>query len=136
VRIRNQDEAIARYVALRGIPEGYSVTATCAMDLSLFLKDDECLWSVDLAPHDEAHRIVAGGYSRFIGPDGKVWTFPSNPNFYDRDIAVMALAGLYIDGVAGLVNPDALAKQVELIVMQRDEAIRALREAACRGELR
>jgi hypothetical protein len=67
---------------------------------------------------------------------GRCETFPDNPSFYDRHIAVMALAHLYIDGVADLVDPDALAKQVEFIVTQRDEAIRALPETARKGELR
>jgi hypothetical protein len=136
VRIRNKDEAIAAFSdsLSGGVPEGYSVIADCAMDLSFVLEDDTCLWSVGLAPDDEAHWIT-GGENSFMGPDGQLWTFPSNPR-YDRDIAVNALSHLYIEGVADRVDPASLAKQVKLITMKRDDAIYSLSDAARRGDLR
>jgi hypothetical protein len=48
----------------------------------------------------------------------------------------MALTHLYIEGVADLVDPDALAEQVKAITWQRDAAICALPDAARRGNLR
>jgi hypothetical protein len=105
VRIRSQEEAIAAYLATQSgvIPEGYSVTANCVMDLSFILEDGTCLWSVGLKP-DDTEGGVTGGYRTFIGPDGKLWRFPSSP-LCDRDIAVSALTHLYLEGVADLVDP-------------------------------
>ena len=108
--------------------------ADCVMDLSFILEDDTCLWSVGLAPDDEAHWLT-GGERSIIGPDGQLWTFPSNPR-YDRDIAVNALSHLYIEGVADRVDPASLAEQVNLITMQRDNAIYALPDAARWVDLR
>jgi hypothetical protein len=137
VRIRNEEEAIAAYMAScsDAIPDGHSVAARCDLGLSFILEDGTCLWHIVLVPDDEAHMIF-GGDSTFIGPDGKVWTFTANPNFYDHQIARMALAHLYIDGVADLVDAEALKERVEMIVTQRDGAIYALPDAARRGELR
>jgi hypothetical protein len=136
VRIRSQEEAIAAYLATQSgvIPEGYSVTANCVMDLSFILEDGTCLWSVGLKP-DDTEGGVTGGYRTFIGPDGKLWRFPSSP-LCDRDIAVSALTHLYLEGVADLVDSESLAEQVMLITGQRDGAIFALPDAARRGELR
>ena len=137
MRIRSEEDAIAAYVASLpgGIPEGYSVAASLVMDLSFILEDDTCLWHVGLVPDDEADSIIPGT-STIMGPDGKIWRFPYNPNFYDREIAEKALTHLYIEDVADLVDPDSLCEQVKLITSQRDQAIFALPEAARRGELR
>lgn len=137
MRIRSEEDAIAAYVASLsgGIPEGYSVAVSLAMDLSFILEDGTCLWHVGLVPDDEADSITPGT-STIMGPDGKVWRFPYNPNFYDREIVERALTHLYIENVADLVDPDSLCEQVKLITRQRDEAIFALPDAARRGELR
>ena len=136
MRIRNKEEAMAAFLASLsdGVPEGYSVVADCVMDLSFILEDDTCLWSVGLAPDDEAHWIT-GGERSIVGPDGQLWKFPANPR-YDCDIAVNALSRLYIEGVADCVDPASLARQVNIITSQRDSAIYALPDAARRGDLR
>ena len=81
------------------------------MDLSFILEDGTCLWHVGLVPDDEADSIFPGT-STIMGPDGKIWTFPYNPNFFDREIAERAPTHLYIEGVADLVDPDSLCEQV------------------------
>ena len=68
-----------------GIPEGYSVAASLVMDLSFILEDGTCLWRVGCPFYDEAESITPGT-STVMGRDGKIWTFPYNPNFYDREI--------------------------------------------------
>ena len=137
MRIHNQEEAIAAYVASCGgsIPEGHHVVATCVVDLGFILEDDECLWRVASLPDDEKDGIF-GGMTTILGPDGKAWTMSANRNFHDREIAERALTHIYIEGVADLVDPEMLADQVELITQQRDRAIFALPDAARRGELR
>jgi uncharacterized protein YfcZ (UPF0381/DUF406 family) len=137
VRIHDQQDAIAAYVAYRGgsIPEGYHVTASCAVDLGFILDDGQCLWRVGFYPDHEEDWII-GGMTTILGPDGKDWTMSTNRNFHDREIAERALTHLYIEGVADLVDPEALADRIELITRQRDEAIFALADAARHGELR
>jgi hypothetical protein len=82
------------------------------MDLSFILEDGTCLWHVGLVPDDEADSIFPGT-TAIMGPDGKSWTFPYIPNFYDREIVERALTHLYIEGVADLFHPDSLCEQVE-----------------------
>ena len=137
MRIRSEHDAVAAYVAslAGGIPEGYSVAASLAVDLSFILEDGMCLWHVGLVPDDEAH-LITPGTSTIMGPDGRAWTFVANPNIYDPEVAEKALSLLYIEGVADLVDPDSLREQVKLITEQRDGAIFALPDAARRGELR
>jgi hypothetical protein len=136
VKIRSKRDALAAYAATLsdGVPEGYSLFATTAVDLSFMLEDGECIWHVGLSPEDEAH-IIVGGESTFLGPDGKLWTFPSSPNFFDHEIAERALLQLYLEGVADLVDAGALAERVAFITRQRDGAIYGLPDAARRGEL-
>ena len=38
-------------------------------------------------PLDDEAESITPGTSTIMGPDGKIWTFPYNPNFYDREIA-------------------------------------------------
>jgi hypothetical protein len=137
LRIRSKGDALAAYAATLagGVPEGYSLFATSAGDLSFMLEDGDCIWHVGLAPEDEDH-IIVGGESTFLGPDGKFWTFPSSPNFFDHEIAERALSHLYLEGVADLVDARLLAEQVASITRQRDGAIYGLVDAARRGELR
>jgi len=137
LKIRSQADALAAYAATLhgGVPEGYSLFATSVVDLSFMLEDDDCIWHVGLAPEDEGH-IIVGGESTFLGPDGKLWTFPSSPNFFDHEIAERALTILYLEGVADLVDAAALADQVSFIIRQRNEVIHGLPDAARRGELR
>jgi hypothetical protein len=137
VKIHNEQDAIAAYLASRsdGIPEGYSVAARCVMDLSFVLEDGTCLWSVSQIPDDEVH-MVFPGMRTIIGPEGKIWKYPANPNFFDDEIALRTLTHLYIEQVADLVDPDSWREQVELITTQRDRAIVAVCDAARRGDLR
>jgi hypothetical protein len=99
------------------------------------LEDGDCIWSVGLAPEDEDH-VIFGGESTWLGPDGTLWTFRSSPNCFDHEIVETALTGLYLEGVAGLVDAGSLAERVSFITRQRNEAIYGLADAARRGELR
>jgi hypothetical protein len=137
VRIRNEEEAIEAYVSSRGgqIPEGYYVTATCVVDLGFALSDGACLWSVGLATDDEGSWLTEGSMS-YLGPDGKVWTFPANLNFYDPEIIKKALRHIYVEDVADLVDCKALAEEVKLITRSEKQSIWSLSVAARRGKLR
>ena len=137
MKIHDEQDAIAAYMDSRsgGIPERYSVVARCVVDLSFILEDGTCLWSVSLVPDDEAH-VITPGRRTIIGPDGKIWTYPTNFNFYDDEIAERTLTHLYIEEVADLVDPDSWREQVKLITTQRDQAIFAVCDAARQGELR
>jgi hypothetical protein len=137
MRVRNQDEAIEAYASFRGgqIPEGYYVTARCAVDLGFALSDDACLWSVGLASDDEANSIT-GDTRTYLGPDGKVWTFPANPRFYRREIIEEALTDIHVEGVADLVDPQTLAEKVKLFTPNEDRSIWSLSVAARGGKLR
>jgi hypothetical protein len=137
VRIRNEQDAIAAFVALLGsIPEGNHVSATRLELASLGGDTDECLWRVGLALDDEndIDSMAPMGIT-ILGPDGKEW-WMSGSWLYDPEIAEKALAHLYIEGVADLVDPEMLADHVRLITEQRNHAIEALPDAARRGELR
>jgi hypothetical protein len=136
MRIRNEKDAIAGYAALWGpIPEGYHVSAT-PVELAWYGGDtDECLWDLIMLPDEERPDLYMPRGQTFLGPDGKAWTM-SGSWLYNKEIAVMALARLYIEGVADLVDPEMLAHHVRLITEQRDHACEALPDAARRGELR
>lgn len=86
------------------------------------LEDGDCLWSVGLAPEDEDH-ISFGEKSTVLGPDGTLWTFPSSPSVFDRDIVERALGVLYLEGVAGAVrqssNPQSTARQAMTAILPR-----------------
>ena len=138
MRIRNETDAIAAYVAAcwGSIPEGYHVNTAC-VELAVFGGDtDECLWRVKMVPDDEddIDKYFVGGLT-VLGPDGKEWWI-SGSWLYDPEIWEKALAHLYIEGVADLVDPEMLADHVQLITEQRNNAIEALPDAARRGELR
>jgi hypothetical protein len=143
VRIRNEKDAIAAYVAARwgSIPEGYHVKVT-SVELAYFGGyfgdgDESCLWRVKMVPDDESDILkYFPGAITTLGPDGKVWEISGNNDWHDRDIWEKALAHLYIEGVADLVDSESLAHHVELITASRDSAILALPDAARRGELR
>ena len=137
MRIRSKEDAIAAYtVSRRGsIPEGCYVTARCFVDLSFMLEDGECLWAVGLGSDDEENWITPGT-TTILGPDGKGFSFPNNPNFYDREIMETVLTLLYTEDVAGRVDPDAVVEQVKAITIQRRDAISALLDAAREGTLR
>jgi hypothetical protein len=97
---------------------------------------DECLWRVGLVLDDEDDiGSMAPMGLTILGPDGKAW-WMSGSWLYDPEIWQKALAHLYIEGVADLVDPDELAHHVGLITEQRNNAIVALPDAARRGELR
>ncbi len=115
--------------------EGYYVDATCVVDLSWHFPDDSGLWRVLEIPYDENDRIIPGT-TTIVGPDGKAWTHTANPNFYDDEIVETALYLLYFEGLADLVDPEALFERVEAITTQRNHAIYALPDAARRGDLR
>jgi hypothetical protein len=137
VRIRNEEDAKAAYLAyLRGeVPEDCHLAARRAVDLGFALEDDAGLWSVWVEPDDQDDFFTGQGMT-ILGPDGRVWKFSSNESVHERRIVEMALTHLYIEGVAHLVDPDALKEQVGVITSQRNHAVWALAEAGGRGELR
>jgi hypothetical protein len=136
LRIRHHGDALVASAATLsdGVPER-TPFASSAVELSFMLEDGDRNWSVGLAPEDEDH-IIFGGTSTFLGPDGTLWTFPSSPNLFDRDIVETALAVLYLEGAAGLVDARSLAERVSFITRQRNEAVDGLAHATRRGELR
>jgi hypothetical protein len=134
LRIHNREEAIAAYISHLGggVPRGYRVEATRIAEVGFATFEDGWLWDVELT-NGEPH---IGGMSTIVGPDGKIWTFSSHPASHDPGIVELALFELYTEGVADLVDPGALADQLEVISNQKNDAIRALSDAARRGDLR
>lgn len=134
--VHSREDAVAVYLSGREtpIPEDCHVYAESVLDFSAFdFPDDAQLWSVGVTPGDG--RGIFGSNSNYIGPDGKIWTYPANSNFVDPEILKHALFHLYIEGVTDLVDPSTLIDRVSAITKQRDEAIYSLPDAARRGDL-
>jgi hypothetical protein len=135
VNIRTEEEAVAAYTSYLGnnLPEGTHVAARCVIDG--LLPDDGCIWAVS-AGSGNLEDVVPRGYLEYLGPDGKVWRFPSSLIFPDHDFAVTALVLIYCEGVADQVDQYALVGRVAAVMNQRDLALSALVEDAKEGRLR
>jgi hypothetical protein len=136
-----QEAITAAFEASWGsIPEGFHVRAKLLTHLSA--EDDEWLWVLDCVPdgvpddEEPDPDFLFPGARTILGPDGRAWTMDTNPASYDSEVADRALARLYIEGVADLIDPETLAEQIQFIVEQRDAAIDALPNAVRRGEVR
>lgn len=91
------------------------------------------LWNVNAV--DEHGRGYVG--TRYIvGPDGRLWTFSSNPSIHDQDLVDAVLAGLYAKGVADRVEDDHLVAFIASRTAQKAEWVHQAVEQATSGELR
>jgi hypothetical protein len=91
------------------------------------------LWSVGQL--DEQGRPLAGAMS-IVGPDGRLWTFSSNPSIHDPNLVVGALARLYDSDATQLVELDRLADRIRHLTDERQTQLRAIVRDAQAGELR
>ena len=137
MNIRTEEEAVAVYTSLLGsdLAEGSHVVARCLVDGGGVLPDDGCIWTVGIK-HYNKDNVRLGGSHNYLGPDGKVWTFPSSYSSLDPDIAKTVLFLIYAEGVADQVDPYALVDRVVAVINPRSHAISALVEDAQEGRLR
>jgi hypothetical protein len=79
MNIRTEEEAVAVYTSILGseLPEGSHVVARCLVDGGGVLPDDGCICTVGIK-RDNKDSVRLGGSHNYLGPDGKVWTFPSS----------------------------------------------------------
>jgi hypothetical protein len=119
MRIRNAGDAKAAFVSYWGdrIPEDVQVAASCIVHLS----GDGGLWGAWLVI-DGVDDPFSGART-ILGPDGRFWSFSSNPAIHDPDITLMGLAHLYEESVSDLVDADQLAQHLKAITRMKDEAV-------------
>ena len=124
--VETEADACAVLVARLGaLPQGHEVKASRV--------GGSHLWNVNAV--DEQGRGYVG--TRYIvGPDGRLWTFRSNPSIHDPDLADAVLAALYAKGVADRVEDDHLAAFIASRTAQKAEWVHQAVEQATSGGLR
>lgn len=91
------------------------------------------LWTVNAA---DAQGLPWAGSQILVGPDGKVWSFSSNPGIHEQRIVVDALVGIYEAQLATAVDVGALADRIELATRRARDECKAILADAAAGELR
>jgi hypothetical protein len=108
-----------------GLPEGHSVIAKPA--------GGGVIWSVR-AVDEEGEGYV--GVTAFVGEDGRVWTFSSNPRIHDYDLTRRVLASIYRDGSADQVDDDRLSDALACLTATVFNLVTELRSEASSGKFR
>jgi hypothetical protein len=132
VTVRTEADAIAAYeeAFFRAFP-GAERSGTRVVVRQVQRTD---LWHV--ATVDIESGEVSGGANIFVGPDGQVWPFSSNPRMHDWELVPRVLQAIYRAGVANRRHPAVLLDRVEQMTQRRNDEVTELLDQARRGELR
>lgn len=107
------------------LPEGHRVVASKC--------EGSGLWNVNAI--DDRGWPYAGANFK-VGPDGRLWTFSSNPGIHDFDLVVAALNAVYSEGLQSRVENDRLAELIRSETAKRTGWRRKVVDAAAAGDLR
>jgi hypothetical protein len=126
VRVRSEADAIAVLAtSVRDLPPGHRLVATPVAGTEI--------WHVGM--QDDHGRAYAGA-NMLVGPDGRLWTFSSNPAIHARHLVEQVLATIYSKRLAAEVDEVVLGERIRTLTEEQDQAVRALIKSAQGGELR
>jgi hypothetical protein len=91
------------------------------------------VWSVGI--RDDKGRPYVGS-AQFVGPDGRLWRFSSNPGIHDYELVRRVLVGIYDSNIADFVDETVLFDRLKELTEATGKAVRALVKDAEAGSLR
>ncbi len=126
-RVMTSEEDACRVLADRvhDLPDGDRVVASRVGGTNV--------WSVGIL--DDKGRPYLGA-AQFVGPDGRLWRFSSNPSIHDLGLVRRVLVGIYDANAADLVDEDVLLQRVHDLTATMSEAVRAVVKDGVAGSLR
>jgi hypothetical protein len=128
--VTSEAEAIAAFRAARGGSANRDRTVRYRAGKA----GRTALWWV--AVYDEETDELYGGAQHYVGPDGQVWHFSSNPMSHRPDLVQRVLNRLYITGTVHDVDQLELGFRIQAISCALEESIDELVAAVGNGELR